>query len=205
METLVEKIRIIEASGTRGRVNLDSLTNFPHVIMPPKFKAPEFVKYGGTEIFAPICACSVVRWHPMETITCSSARFSLIAWLALQPPGMWDWNSSWREVANAFLEYYLFNTKIAPNHTVLQRTKKKSRESFHEYAQRWCEIVAQVLPPMMENEMIKWFIDNLKPPNYKKVISAQVTHFVSLIPIGEHIVEGIRSKKIVDPEALIEQ
>ena len=47
METLVEKIRIIEASGTRGRVNLDSLTNFPHVIMPPKFKAPEFVKYGG--------------------------------------------------------------------------------------------------------------------------------------------------------------
>ena len=58
---------------------------------------------------------------------------------------------------------------------------------------------------MMENEMIKWFIDNLKPPNYKKVISAQVIHFVSLIPIGEHIVEGIRSKKIVDPEALIEQ
>ena len=54
----------------------------------------------------------------------------------------------------------------------------------------------------MEDKIIKWFIDNLKPPYYKKMISAQVTHFVSLIPIGERIDEGIRSNKIVDPEAL---
>ena len=47
-ETLIEKIRIIEGSCARGSVNLDSLTNFPQVIMPPKFKAPEFVKYDGT-------------------------------------------------------------------------------------------------------------------------------------------------------------
>ena len=34
------------------------------------------------------------------------------------------------------------------------------------------------------------------------LISAQVTHFASLIPIGEHIDEGIKSKKIVYLEAL---
>ena len=55
---------------------------------------------------------------------------------------------------------------------------------------------------MMENEMIKWFTDNLKPPYYEKMISTQVTHFASLIPIGEHIDEGIRSKKIMDAESL---
>ena len=55
---------------------------------------------------------------------------------------------------------------------------------------------------MMENEMIKWFTDNLKPPYYEKMISTQVTHFASLIPIGEHIDEGIRSKKIMDVESL---
>ena len=55
---------------------------------------------------------------------------------------------------------------------------------------------------MMENEMIKWFIKNLKPPYYKKMINTQVTYFVSLIPIGERINEGIRSKKIMDPESL---
>ena len=55
---------------------------------------------------------------------------------------------------------------------------------------------------MMEDEMIKWFIHNLKPPYYEKLISAQVTHFASLIPIRECIDEGIRGKKIVNPEAL---
>ena len=100
------------------------------------------------------------------------------------------------------MEYYRFNTKIAPDCIVLMGTEKKDRESFREYAQRWHELATQVLPSMMEDEMINWFIDNLKPPYYKKMICAQVTHFASLIPIGDHIDEGIRSKKIVDLETL---
>ena len=48
----------------------------------------------------------------------------------------------------------------------------------------WRELTTQVLPPMMEDKMIKWFIDNLKPLYYEKMINAQVTHFVSLISIG---------------------
>ena len=46
--------------------------------------------------------------------------------------------------------------------------------------------------------MIKWF----KPSYYKKMISIQVTHFISLIPIRERIDEGIKSKKIMDAESL---
>ena len=49
METLTEKICIIEGSGAWGNVDLDSLTNFPKVIMPLKFRAPDFVKYDGIE------------------------------------------------------------------------------------------------------------------------------------------------------------
>ena len=48
METLAEKLQIIEGSSAHGSIDLDSLTNFPQVIMPPKFKAPKFVKYDGT-------------------------------------------------------------------------------------------------------------------------------------------------------------
>ena len=43
METLAEKFQIVKGSNTHWSVDLDSLTNFPQVIMPPKFKAPEFV------------------------------------------------------------------------------------------------------------------------------------------------------------------
>ena len=47
VETLTEKIRIIEGSSAQGSVYLDSRTSFPQIIMPPKFKALEFVKYYG--------------------------------------------------------------------------------------------------------------------------------------------------------------
>ena len=47
METLAEKILILEGSSAHESVDLDNLTNFPQVIMPPKFKALEFVKYDG--------------------------------------------------------------------------------------------------------------------------------------------------------------
>ena len=58
-------------------------------------------------------------------------------------------------MANSFLEYYRFNTEIAPNYTVLQRIEKKSGKSFREYVQKWSELAAQVFPPMMKEEMIK--------------------------------------------------
>ena len=55
---------------------------------------------------------------------------------------------------------------------------------------------------MMENEVIKWFIDNLKPLYYEKMIITQVTHFASLIPIWKRIDEDSRSKKIMATESL---
>ena len=45
VETLIEKMRIIESSDSRGNVDLASLTNFLQAVMPPKFKAIKFVKY----------------------------------------------------------------------------------------------------------------------------------------------------------------
>ena len=43
--------------------------------------------------------------------------------------------------------------------------------------------------------MIKWFIDNLKPPYYEKMISIQVTHFASLIPIGSTLTRVLGAKR----------
>ena len=48
VETLTKKMCIMESSVSRGNVDLENLTNFPQVVMPPKFKSLEFVKYDGT-------------------------------------------------------------------------------------------------------------------------------------------------------------
>ena len=204
VETLVKKVHIIKGTSAHGSVDSDSLTNFLQAIMPPKFKALEFVKYDGTR---DPCAHLRMFYRKMapygdnHLLLCQIFPYSLTG-----PVATWyarlEKTSSQRERANSFLEYYKFNIEIAPDRTVLQRIKKKSGESFREYAQRWRELAASMQPPMMENEMVKRFIDNLKPPYYVKMINTQVTHFASLIPIGERIDEGIRSKKIMDAESL---
>ena len=48
VETLMEKMRIMVSSNTRGHVDLVYLTNFFQVVMPTKFKSTEFVKSEGT-------------------------------------------------------------------------------------------------------------------------------------------------------------
>ena len=176
VETLTKKIRITEGSDTRGSVDLDNLINFPQVILPPKFKAPEFVKYDGIrDPCTHLCMfCrKMAPYGDNHPLPCQIFPDSLTG-----PAATWymrlEKTSTWREMANAFLEYYQFNTEIVLDHTVLQSTEKKGGESFHEYAQRWRELAAQVLPPIMEEKMIKWFIDNLKPPYYEKMINAQV-------------------------------
>ena len=173
MEALAKKLRIIEGSNAHRSADLDSLTNFPQVIMPPKFKAPEFIKNNGTgdpyahlRMFYKKMA-PYGNNHPLlcQIFLDSLTDLTAIWYMRLEK------TSSWREMAISFLEYCRFNTDIAPDRTILIRIKKKSGESFREYAQRWRELAAQVQPPMVENEMIKWFIDNLKPLYYEKMIS----------------------------------
>ena len=100
--------------------------------MPLKFKAPKFVKCDGTRdpcTHLRMFCRKMVPYGNNHPLLCQIFLDSLTGSLA-------TWNvrlektSSWREMANAFLEYYQFNTEIASDHIVLQRTKKKSGGIF---------------------------------------------------------------------------
>ena len=132
METLTENLCIIEGSSAYGSVDLDSLTNFLQVIMPPKFKALEFVKYDSTrDPCARLCMFyrKMAPYGDNRPLLCQIFPDSLTG-----PATIWyvrlEKTSSWREMANFFLEYYRFNIEIAPNCMILMRTEKKSGESF---------------------------------------------------------------------------
>ena len=121
METLIEKIRIIDCSGARGSVNLDNLINFPQVIIPPKFKAPEFVKYDSTRdpcTYLRMFYKKMAHYRDNHPLLCQIFPDSLTG-----PTATWyvrlENTSSWREKANAFLVYYQFNMKISPDRKVL--------------------------------------------------------------------------------------
>ncbi|KAL4298120.1 hypothetical protein GQ457_12G016320 [Hibiscus cannabinus] len=81
--------------------------------------------------------------------------------------------------------------------------RKKDKESFCEYAQRWRDIAEQVQPPLHEKEMTTLFINSLEftPMYYARLIGSTTSDFVDLVTVGEAIDCAIKSGKLNDPEA----
>ena len=100
--------------------------------MPPKSEVLEFVKYDGT---GDPCAHLRMFYRNMAPygdnhLLLSRVFLDSLTGLVATWYAKLEKTSSWREMANFFLEYYRFNTEIAPDRIVLQRTEKKSGESF---------------------------------------------------------------------------
>ena len=110
--------------------------------MPPKFKAPEFVKYDGTRdpcTYLCMLCRKMAPYGGNHPLLCQIFPNSLIGLAATWYVRL-EKTSSRREMANAFLEYYQFKIEKAFDRAVLQRIEKKTGESFYEYAERWLEL-----------------------------------------------------------------
>jgi len=59
---------------------------------------------------------------------------------------------------------------MASDRTQLQNMCKREHESFKEYTQRWRDLAAQVVPPMMEKETIIVMVDTLSVFYYEKMV-----------------------------------
>ena len=60
-----------------------------------------------------------------------------------------------------FIRQYQYNSDMASDRIQLQNMCKREHESFKEYAQRWRDLAAQVVPLMIEREMITMIVDML--------------------------------------------
>ncbi|KAL4378275.1 hypothetical protein GQ457_02G027700 [Hibiscus cannabinus] len=111
--------------------------------------------------------------------------------------------STWRELARAFKEKYKHVLDMVPNRVTLQNIGKKDKESFHEYAQRWRDVAAQVQPPLLEKETTTLFINSLEstPMYYARIVGSTTKDFANLVSASEAIEHAIKSDKLNDPEA----
>ena len=127
-----------------GNTDFFSMSWFPNMTVPPKFKAPEFEKYNGRGdpmIYLQMYCRKMELYVDNEPLLIQTFQDTLTGHAA-------EWYSQlkkishWKELANTFLAQYGFNSQIAPNRFDLQRMEKKSSETFREYAQRWREKAA---------------------------------------------------------------
>ncbi|XP_052875301.1 uncharacterized protein LOC108458914 [Gossypium arboreum] len=197
---LEEKFKAMEAADYCGGIDAKDLSLVPDLVLPPKFKIPEFEKYNGTscpEAHITMFCRRMTGYVNNDQLLIHCFQDSLIGsatkWynqLSRAQIG------SWKDLAQAFMKQYGHVTDIAPDRITLQNMEKKPSETFKQYAQRWREIVMQVQPPLLEKETTMLFINTLKAPFINHMLGSATKSFSDIVMSGEMIENAVRCGKI---------
>ncbi|KAK2423098.1 hypothetical protein QL285_033575 [Trifolium repens] len=205
LEEAKMKFKVIEdrlktMEGANDSLDFSSMWLVPDLVLPPKFKVPEFEKYMGLS-----CPKSHLIMYSRKMasyanddklmIHCfqdSLAGASLNWYMQLEGSHI----RSWRDLANAFIKQYQYNLDMAPSRTQLQNMTQNEGESFKVYAQRWRELAAQVRPPLLETELVDMFTNTLQGAYFERMIGSVSSGFSDLVRIGERIECGLKNGKI---------
>jgi len=200
LEFLEERLRAIEGGGSFGFGNAAGLCLVPDVVIPPKFKVPDFEKYKGASCPKNHLTmyCRKMAAHAgnekllIHFFQDSLAGTALSWYMHLEPTRIRTWN----DLVDAFLKQYKYNVDMAPDRLQLQNMSKRNNETFKEYAQRWRELAAQVEPPLHDKEMVTMFMGTLQSPFYEHMVGSVSSNFADIVIIGERIELGLKTGKI---------
>jgi len=174
-----------------GLVDVSLLRLVPDVVVPPKFKVPEFDRYSGNFDPRIHLATYIAKMSDLteddrllvhffhESLTGAALRWCI----QLDRSRL----GSWKDLADSFLKQYKFNCDVAPTWRDLQNLVQRERESFKEYVQRWRENAAEVYPSVIDNELCSLFIETLKAPYFNLMTGNTSNSFSDIIQTGERI------------------
>ncbi|XP_058733026.1 uncharacterized protein LOC131604613 [Vicia villosa] len=104
---------------------------------------------------------------------------------------------TFHDLGKAFIRQYKYNIDMAPDRDQLRAMSQREKESFKEYAQRWHELAAQIIPLMEEKEMTKVFLKTLSTFYYEKMVAKAPNDFTEMVNMGMQLKEGIREGRLV--------
>ncbi|GAU10817.1 hypothetical protein TSUD_424900, partial [Trifolium subterraneum] len=172
----------------------------PDVVVPHKFKVPDFEKYKGST-----CPKAHLIMYARKMSTQTSNDKLLIHYFQDSLTGAalrWYMDldranvSSFNDLASAFIRQYNYNSYLAPDRDELRALTQNERESFKEYAQRWRELAAQIRPPIEEKELCKLFLHTLSPFFYEKMVGVVSRSFTEMVEMGMCLEEGVRQGRL---------
>uniref|UniRef100_A0A2N9G646 Integrase catalytic domain-containing protein n=1 Tax=Fagus sylvatica TaxID=28930 RepID=A0A2N9G646_FAGSY len=132
IDSLEEKIRLIQGLNSFGNTDFSSMSWFPNMTVPPKFKAPEFEKYNGRGdpmIHLQMYCRKMAPYADNEPLLIQTFQDTLTGNAA-------EWYSQlkkishWKELADTFLAQYGFNSQIAPDRFDLQKDGKEEQRDL---------------------------------------------------------------------------
>ncbi|XP_006599871.1 uncharacterized protein [Glycine max] len=199
LDLIEERLRAIEGFGDYPFADMTDLCLVPDVVIPPKFKVPDFDRYKGTT-----CPKNHLKMYCHKMGAYSREEKLLMHFFQDSLAGatvIWYTNleashiRTWKDLITAILRQYQYNSDMAPDQTQLQNMIKWENESFKEYAQRWRDLAAQVAPPMVEREMVTMMVDTLPVFYYEKLVGYMPSNFTDLVFAGERIEVGLKRGK----------
>ncbi|XP_052489794.1 uncharacterized protein LOC105800979 [Gossypium raimondii] len=197
---LEEKFKAMENADYHRGMDAKDLSLVPDLVLPPKFKMPEFEKYNGTscpEAHIIMFCRRMTRYINNDQLLIHCFQDSLIGSATRWYNQLSRANiHSWKDLAQAFIKQYKHLMDMAPDRIVLQNMEKKPNESFRQYAQRWREVAAQVQPPLSEKEITMLFINTLKAPFLNHMLGSATKSFSDIVMSGEIIENAITCGKI---------
>jgi len=204
MGNLEEKFDAVqrELKNIRGKdifgQSLNDLCLVPNVVIPHKFKTPNFEKYKGDtcpQNHLIMYARKMQAYKDNEPLLIHCFQDSLAG-----PASIWFLNlkkvATFEELANAFVQKYKYNSYLAPNRRELQAMTQGEKESFKEYAQRFIQKSAQIRPLLDESEVTDAFFETLSPFYSKKMLGCASQKFTDMVDMGVRIEEWVRKGRV---------
>ena len=99
---------------------------------------------------------------------------------------------SWNALAKDFIDLFAYNVEIGPDRYSLEKIKKKSTESYREFAYRWIKEKARVRPPMTEKEIVEVFVHVQELEYYDRIMLLVGAKFAEIVKIGETIEDELK-------------
>jgi len=134
IDLLEERLRVVEGFGDYLFADMADLCLVLDVVIPPKFKVPDFDKYKGTT-----CPKNHLKMYCRKMGAHSRDEKLLIHFFQDSLVGasvVWYTNleashiRTWKDLITAFLRQYQYNSDMAPDRTQLQNMFKKEGETF---------------------------------------------------------------------------
>ncbi|XP_038696626.1 uncharacterized protein LOC119993529 [Tripterygium wilfordii] len=203
VKKLEGKLRFVQGFEVSKVLDPQSLSLVKDLEMPAKFKQPDFHIFDGKGMPLDHLTMYCHRMHPYLhneklLIHCfqDSLDHTTRKWFnSLDPAKV----STWKDLAESFMAKYKHNQDMAPTRFDLQNTLLKEGEGFREYALRWRELAAQVVPPILEKELIRLFRDTLPDPYPLFLASAGQYDLTELIQAGVDLERSLKKgSKIVN-------
>jgi len=129
LDLIEEKLRVVERFGDYPFADMMDLYLVPDIVIPPKFKVPDFDRYKGTTCpknhlkmhYRKMRACSRDEKLLMHFFQDSLVRATVIRYTNLEASRI----CTWKDLITAFIRQYQYNIDMAPDRTQLQNMSKR--------------------------------------------------------------------------------